>query len=141
MRRTTFCMIGLILVCLTGPGATSLFAMDASTAPVDVMVDAQVITDARIVLKQVDSFGPAWVVIYTQAAGGSLGQIVGYTAVCDGMNAYLPVALDMAKVKTASLVAVLHVDRGVVGIFEPQGADTIAHADGEVVATAFGVSY
>ncbi len=133
-------VVVLAFIALLGPGAIGLYAMDDAAGPVDVMVDSQSVVAARVVIRQVDSAGPAWLAIHTLLADGSIGPVIGYTAVCDGMNAYLPVALDMTKVKT-NLVAVLHVDRGVVGIFEPAGADTIAKVAGNVIAAAFNVDF
>ncbi len=139
-QRGTLALVGLVLFCLTVPGVVNVFAMDNTATPVDIFVDDQKITDARVVIKQIDSYGPAWLAIHTVAAGGTLGPVIGYAAVCDGMNAYLPVAIDMTKAQQ-TLVAVLHVDRGVVGKFEFPGDDTVAHADGQEILVQFSVTY
>ncbi len=139
-EKPTLILVGLIFFCMTGPGIMTVFAMDNTATPVDVYVDDQRIVDARVVIKQVDSYGPGWLAIHTLASDGTLGPVIGYTAVCDGMNAYLPVAIDMNKVKP-NLVAALHVDRGVVGIFEFPGSDTVAHVGAELITTAFTASF
>jgi hypothetical protein len=139
-RKTALILAGLVLFYLAGPGVAMLLAMDNVATPVDVFVDDQKVTDARVVIKQIDSYGPAWLAIHTIAADGSLGPVIGYAAVCDGMNAYLPVAIDVSK-SPETLVAALHVDRGVVGKFEFPGDDTVAHADGQEILVQFTVSY
>jgi len=138
MRRRVFTLsaIAFVLFLLS---AGSVFAMDDAGAPVDIFVDSQMVVDARILIKQVDSYGAAWLVIHV-LKGGVVGDVVGYAAVTDGMTQYLPVALDMKKI-SKDLIAVLHVDRGVVGIFEFPGDDTIAKAGGAEVKVPFTVDY
>jgi hypothetical protein len=114
--------------------------MDDAPGPIDIVVGAQPVRDARIVMKQVDGAGPAWVVIHLQNPDGSMGAVIGYAAVCDGQTMYLPVAIDMSKVKE-KLIAVLHMDKGIVGKFEYPGDDAPAKFGGSVVETAFEVSF
>jgi hypothetical protein len=142
MRKVfTFSTIALLLFMLCGPGIVSVFAMDDANAPVDIYVDNQMSVDARVVIKQVDSYGPAWLCIHLALPSGEAGAIVGYSAVTDGMSQYVAVALDMKKLTSKNLLAVLHVDRGVVGIFEFPGADTIAKVGGQEIKVAFTVDY
>ena len=141
MRKVlTFSTIAALLFLLCGPGVMRAFAMSGSNIPVDVMVDDQRITDARVLIKQIDSFGPAWLVVYASLDSGELGPIVGYAAVADGLTQYLVVALEMKKV-TRYLVAGLCVDKGVVGVFEPTADDHIASFKNAEVKVGFTVDW
>jgi hypothetical protein len=132
--------IALLVFGMIGFCAADLWAMDDAPGPIEIQVGAQPVEDARIVIKQVDGAGPAWVVIHLQNADGSMGAVIGYAAVCNGQTQYLPIALDMSKIKP-NLIAVLHMDKGTIGKFEFPGEDAVAKWGGSVVETAFTVSY
>jgi hypothetical protein len=139
-RRFRCLAIALFVLLFAGSGIAGLTAMEDAAGPIGITVGAQPVRDGRIVIKQVDSAGPAWLVIHLQNADGTMGAVIGYAAVCDGQTLYLPVAIDTRKAKE-KLLAVLHMDKGNVGIFEYPGEDVPAKFGGSYVETAFEVSF
>jgi hypothetical protein len=96
-----------------------------------------------VVVDQVVSEGPGWIVIH-EDDGGAIGGIVGFTAVSDGANADVAVELTEARaaVDGETLYAMLHADTGTVGEFEFDGGEIdgpVSDDDG-VIAPPFVVT-
>lgn len=101
-----------------------------------VSVADQALVNGTVTIAEVVSEGPGWIVIHADANGGP-GPILGYSAVGDGANSDVVVALDLTGV-TGTLYAMLHTDAGEAGAFEfPGGPDTPVTVDGQVVTPAF----
>jgi LPXTG-motif cell wall-anchored protein len=125
--------IGLLLVLVM---AFPAFAQEVTPS---VTVGDQPLTAAPLVVEQVVSNGPGWIVIHAQA-DGSPGPILGYTAVSDGVNNNVLVEID-ASGATETLYAMLHTDAGEIGTFEfPNGPDTPVSVDGQVVTPSFRIT-
>ncbi len=104
-------------------------------APPSVFVVDQRIVDGKVIIAEVVSDGPGWIVIHAQA-DGKPGPVIGHTAVFDGVNTSLEVDVDMAEA-TETLYAMLHTDAGEVGTYEFPGADVPVQVEGKVVSPAF----
>jgi predicted lipoprotein with Yx(FWY)xxD motif len=100
-----------------------------------VRVQDQEIQDGLITIEEVVSLGPGWLAIYTQE-GGVLGRLIGYEAVRHGSNKNLKVEVDAGDA-TEVLYATLHIDAGMIGLFEFPGPDRPAVVGGTAVAPTF----
>lgn len=101
-------------------------------------VTPQIVDPAdEVVVQQVRSVGPGWVVIHEDEVSGP-GAILGMTAVPGGTSQNVVVTLDENVTAPENLLAILYVDAGTVGIFE--SADVPArNAANEIVQTRFSV--
>ena len=104
-----------------------------------VTVADQEVVDGAVVVAEVVSNGPGWLVVHAQA-DGKPGPILGYSPVSDGMNTNVKVEIDLAGA-TETLYAMLHTDAGTVGTWEfPGGPDTPVTVDEKVVTPPFFVT-
>ena len=103
-----------------------------------VTVADQAVVDGSVTIEKVISSGPGWLVVHAQADGGP-GPVLGQTAVADGENADVVVALNEEGL-TDVLYAMLHTDAGTIGTYEFPGDDGPVAVDGEVVTPAFNVT-
>jgi plastocyanin len=133
MNRTRFlAAIGFLLTAALWP----VVAQDSGSP--SVSVDNQGVVDARVVIAKVVSKGPGWLVVHLQA-DGKPGPVVGYSAVRDGVNLNVVVAVDTKRVSD-NLYAMLHTDAGTVGVYEFPGPDVPVMAGGSMVNVPFTVS-
>jgi plastocyanin len=103
-----------------------------------VTVTDQPIVDGSITVGEAISNGPGWLVIHAQQDGRP-GSVLGYSALADGSNADVKVAIDV-EAATETLYAMLHMDSGQIGIYEFPGDDVPVTVDGSVVTPAFMVT-
>jgi len=88
-----------------------------------VTVVGQEIEMGHVTVAEVVSDGPGWMVIHAQAEeDGGFGEVLGYTAVSDGVNTDVVVDFIMGT-PTETLFAMLHIDAGEVGTYEFPGDD------------------
>ncbi len=87
-----------------------------------VKVSDQPLVNGTVMVDEVVSAGPGWIVIYTTKAGGQPDQPIGHAAVMDGDNLMVVVPVDPAMAQ-GTLYAQLHIDSGTVGTFEFPGPD------------------
>lgn len=92
--------------------------------PPDILVLSQPIVDNQIVVERLISEGPGWVAASFQNEDGSLGNIIGFAALADGVNQQvsIPVLTDLA---TPQLYLQLHRDTGDIGEFGFPGTDPV----------------
>lgn len=119
------------------PTSTSALAEAAMTP--SVTVNDQAIVDGAVTIAEVVSSGSGWIVIHADQNGGP-GPVIGYTAVADGVNKDVVVKLDVSKVTTPTLYAMLHMDAGAVGTYEFPGPDGPVEVEGKVITPAFRVT-
>ena len=120
-----------------GQGVKGVWFVVHPDAP-SVTVDDQPIKNGTVTVARVVAFEPGWIVIHADA-NGKPGPILGYTAVKAGENMNVVVNIDEAKA-TSRLHAMLHVDRGEMGMFEfPGGPDVPVKVGGKVVNVPFNV--
>lgn len=116
----------------------SLTSMALAQVTPSVTISDQSIGDGMVVVDQVVSDGPGWIVIHADE-NGAPGPVIGQTAVMDGENNNVEVEIDTAMA-TATMYAMLHTDAGTEGTYEFPGDDTPVEVDGEVVLQAFTVT-
>jgi plastocyanin len=123
---------------------TPAFAITGGLAMVEeilpsVTVADQEIVEDRVMIAEVVSDGPGWLVVHAQA-DGKPGPILGYSAVGSGTNAGVRVSIDTSSA-TETLYAMLHTDAGEIGTWEfPNGPDAPVMVGEQVVTPAFKVS-
>jgi predicted lipoprotein with Yx(FWY)xxD motif len=100
-----------------------------------VRVEDQEIQAGSVTIEEVVSLGPGWLAIYTQE-GGRLGRLIGYEQVKHGANKNLQVEVNAGDA-TEVLYAMLHVDAGMIGIFEFPGPDRPALVGAAALAPTF----
>jgi plastocyanin len=114
---------------------SGLAAAEGAITP-SVTVTDQGLTDGRVVIAEVMSDGPGWLVIHAQA-DGKPGAILGYSPVADGANSNVAVQLDLTAA-TSTLYAMLHTDAGLAGTWEfPGGADAPVMVNDQILSPAF----
>ena len=112
----------------------------ATTAPriePSVMVMDQEIDTGKVIIAEVVSDGPGWLVVHAQA-DGKPGPVLGYAAVSDGSNINVAVEIDESAA-TETLYAMLHTDVGIVGTYEFPGEDGPVTVDEKVVTPPFNI--
>lgn len=105
-------------------------ALAVRFAPKVVASDQVASPATTVVVDDVISGGPGWVVIREAAANGTRGAAIGYAPLVNGTNTAVSVSLDRPAVDGETLWAVLHVDRGQPGVLEI--SDPFAPPDAEV---------
>lgn len=100
-----------------------------------ITVGAQSIKNGRIVVRSVESDGPGWLVIHADR-NGAPGEVIGYTRVREGANNHLSVEIDTDRA-TRTLYAMLHDDKGEMGVYEFPGADAPVSYNGGTVTESF----
>jgi len=104
-----------------------------------VEVADQPITDSTVTVARAVVAEPSWIVIHADAEGRP-GPILGQTLLTPGENRDVVVTIDVAGA-TPTLYAMLHSDRGELGMFEfPGGADVPVTLGGAVVTPPFQVT-
>ena len=124
------------VVLLLAAGLWSATAQEAGGPR--VRVADQAVLDSQVLIAEVVSAGPGWLVIHLDA-DGKPGAVVGYAAVKDGINREVVVAVDAKRV-TGGLFAMLHTDAGTIGTYEFPGPDVPVVAAGGMVNVPFKVS-
>ena len=114
------------------------FTQDEINVP-SVSVNDQEIVDGQVTVAQVVSDGAGWMVIHIDDGEGKPGGVIGQTAVNDGVNSNVVVAID-EKQATDKLFAMLHIDAGEVNTYEFPGADVPTKVDDNVVVKPFNVT-
>ena len=94
----------------------------------------QPLTDAGdLIISRVVSPQDGWLVIYQQG-DGELGDVLGFTAVSEGINNDLTVSIDPMEA-TETIIALLHVDQAPFGEFDfPDGEDVPLEYETAVIA-------
>lgn len=131
MKQFRFILLVVLLVF-----AVSLVA--AHDAPT-VEVSDQVSLNGWVTVSHVTSDGPGFMVIHKDNGEGGIGAVIGYRWVNDGESNNVNVKVDLAEA-TSTLFAMLHVDTGVVGMYEfgtVEGADGPVVIDGAPVSPSF----
>ncbi len=115
-------------------------AQPTPTAPVagenpSVTVNDQQYDGTSVIVADVFSQGPGWMVIHAQS-NDNVGDAIGETQLQPGDNQNVVVKIDPSKA-TAVMYAMLHVDAGTVGKYEFPGPDVPVIINGEMLSPAF----
>lgn len=119
----------------TPDGGMAMTTPSGTSAP-SLKVSDQALNADSVMVDDVVSSGPGWVVIYTTDPQGQPDQPIGHAAVNDGDNQNVVVPVDAAKAQ-GTLVAQLHVDKGTPGTFDFPGADEPVMVGVQMVAGTF----
>ena len=109
-----------------------------NTTPL-VKVSDQPLVGGAVMVDEVVSAGPGWIVIYTTNANGQPDQPIGHAAVKDGDNLGVMVPVDPTRAQ-GTLYAQLHADAGTVGTFEYPGADAPVMVGVQMIASTFKIT-
>jgi plastocyanin len=122
----------------SAPAPTDTPVAETTITPSVTVADQEIVED-KVIIAEVVSDGPGWLVIHAEA-DGKPGPILGYSAVASGVNADVMVEIDTSSA-TETLYAMLHTDAGELGTWEfPNGPDVPVTVDEQVVTPAFKVS-
>ncbi|MAU09557.1 MAG: hypothetical protein CL607_07040 [Anaerolineaceae bacterium] len=116
--------------------AVPTFAQDMMTP--SVTVADQVVTHDQVIIDEIYSEGPGFIVIHADNEG-SFGAVIGHRAINAGTSVNVAVDIDVTMA-TPVLYAMLHSDTGEMGVYEfgtVEGADGPVAVDGEVVTPDF----
>lgn len=104
----------------------------------EIVVQDQAITQDQVNVARVFSVGEKWLVIHPQNADGSMGDMIGYTLVPDGVSENVSVPIDASRV-TPVLYAMLHENASGASVPQFPGADVPVEVNGEMLAPSFRV--
>jgi predicted lipoprotein with Yx(FWY)xxD motif len=122
--------------------AASVMAMDTPSAGgtnLLVKVSDQPLVGNTVMVDDVVSSGPGWIVIYSTDGYGQPAQPIGHAAVKDGDNPMVMVTVDPMSAQ-GTLFAQLHVDKGTVGTFEFPGPDAPVMLGAKMIGSAFKIT-
>lgn len=96
--------------------------------PPDIFVMNQPLINDSLEVERVISYGPGWVVVYSDDGGG-LGTIIGWAALKDGINEQVEISLS-APADTSILHFMIHQDTDDIGQFEfPREDPPVQHGN------------
>lgn len=104
-----------------------------------VKVSDQPLFAGTVMVDEVVSAGPGWIVIYTTNANGQPDQPIGHAAVKDGNNQGVLVQVDTTKAQ-GTLYTLLHADKGTIGTFEFPGVDEPVMVGVQMIASTFKIT-
>ncbi len=104
-----------------------------------ILVSAQTLkADNQLVINKASIGDDGWVVIHI-VQNGQPGPIIGYTSLLKGSASKIKVTVDRTNL-SATLIAMLHYDRGQKGVFEFPGEDGPVISDQKVIMQEFNIS-
>lgn len=126
------------------PGSMATPASTAAPSPTPdivpvVKVSNQEIRGGTVIIDQVICKGPGWIGIHITNPDGSLGAPIGYARVNDGDNRNVLIHINVS-IASKTMVAMLHVDAGRIGILEFPGTDQPYMYKGQMVMTPFNIT-
>ncbi len=122
--------VAIVLLFAFGP-----VVMAQTTITPDVQVTDKGIVDGVATIASATSPGPGWIVIHAEA-DGKPGPVIGYAPLAEGKNTDIPVEVDETAV-TPLLWAMLHEDKGAVGVYEFPGVDAPVKIGDNIVMAEF----
>jgi hypothetical protein len=104
-----------------------------------IVVSDQVIVDSKISINLIEfNNSTGWVAIHNKTTSGSIGPTIGHSLIQMGINRNIIVTLD-ENTSTDTLVAMLHVDTGVIGVWDYPNSDGSMKKDGSLIISEFNV--
>ena len=104
-----------------------------------VKVSDQPLSGNSVMVDEVVSNGPGWIVIYTTDSYGQPAEAIGHAAVKDGDNQMVMVQVDPSKAQ-GTLYAQLQADKGIVGTFEGSSVDAPVMVGVQMIAGTFKIT-
>ncbi len=116
------------------PSTSSIVEQHAEESA-KIEVKNQALANDKIMINEVYAPKQGWIVIH-QVVNGKAGMVIGEKTVVKGENKTLVVPVDKTKV-TTELIAMLHIDVGVIGTYEPGSDVPLTDTTGAVIMTKF----
>ena len=104
--------------------------------PPDIFVLDQPIIEGEVVIERVISYSPNWLVIYNQTEEGTLGNVIGWTELEQGVNSGVSLTVTQSAV-TPVLYAMIHQDLDEPGQFDFPGDDLAITYEGSIYPFPF----
>lgn len=102
-----------------------------------IQLSAQSIADGKVIVDNLYTTQPSWLVIYNSDESGMPKEVIGNLALTSGLFSDLSVPISTTT-SSSVLWAIIHVDEGEVGKFEfPDGVDLPLLVNNQIVATSF----
>ncbi len=143
-----FVLLFVLAACGGQAAPTATPAPEATSAPTEAVPTETMVSNAvtvadqelgagnTVIIAEVVSDGPGWLVIHANADGAP-GPVIGHAPVNAGDNTDVVVEID-PSMATETLYAMLHVDAGTAGEYEFPGDDVpVTDAEGNVVTPSF----
>lgn len=102
-------------------------------------VSDQDASEGRVMVEQIVSRQPGWVVIHNLQAGAP-GAVIGFAPLAAGETTQVEVEIDLA-LASGDLLAMLHIDAGTPGTFEFPGADLPLQVGEEGISQLFTITF
>jgi plastocyanin len=119
-------------------GGTDNNGTDSNQYKPMVNVSDQNIINGQVIVDEIDTNTNSWIEIHADE-NGSPGNIIGYSQVGIGRDTNVVVDVNTNQA-TETLYAMLHIDAGMVGVYEFPGADMPIEIDGNIVQKEFTVT-
>jgi hypothetical protein len=138
-KRAFVASLGLSVVMLIATGfLVALASAQTGGGANQIAIRSQDTNTGQIVVDTVIAAQDGWLVVYSDTTF-SAASVVGWVPVRKGVNTNLKVDVNNELVEsTPVLWAVLHVDRGVIGLLELPMIDGTVQENGQTVMVAFG---
>jgi len=138
MKKQTSFVVGLLLVAATSLQMAGVASAKTGPVPANqITIKAQDANRGQIIIDSVTAAQEGWLIIYTDPCIRRCAM-VGYTPVHRGQNTHFTADIDSSAVEPfRTLWAVLHVDKGSIGLLEWPGSDEPVLQDGKPVMVAF----
>lgn len=135
-KKAIFSAMLLGAIALLGVGCLN---KDAQPPLPSITVSAQSIgANNEVTINKASIDKDGWIVIH-EKQNGQPGNIIGYAALPQGKSKNIKITLDKANL-SPSVIAMLHYDQGLKGVFEVPGADGPVIRDLNVIMTEFNIT-
>lgn len=139
--RSLITVLGLSVMMLIGTFSLVLTASAQTGGNINqIVIRPQDTHTGQIMVDSVTAAQDGWLLVYTDTRL-SPSTLVGWAPIHKGLNTNLKVDINRELVEPyATLWAVLHVDRGAIGLLEPPVIDGPVQQDGKTVVVAFDIT-
>ena len=139
--RSLITVLGLSVMMLIGTFSLVLTASAQTGGNINqIVIRPQDTHTGQIMVDSVTAAQDGWLLVYTDTRL-SPSTLVGWAPIHKGLNINLKVDINRELVEPyATLWAVLHVDRGAIGLLEPPVIDGPVQQDGKTVVVAFDIT-
>ena len=139
--RSLITVLGLSVMMVIAAFSLVLTASAQTGGSVNqIIIRPQDTHTGQIMVDSVTAAQDGWLLVYTDTLL-SPSSMVGWVPIHKGLNTNLKVDINRELVEPyATLWAVLHVDRGVIGLLEPPVIDGPVQQDGKTVVVAFDIT-
>lgn len=124
--------------CSNAPGQIKKDAMEKKNVieqTYSVRADNQQVENGSVVILEVNGIEATWVAIHIEESGKP-GPVIGHGLVAAGMQKNVSIEIDSAKA-TPVMFAMLHEDKGEIGVYEFPGPDAPVKVNEEIVMVKF----